>query len=326
MPRQTQARPSGRCLLELLEPRLMLAIGDIQWIPPLSGYHNAWPVGIDDTGRVLVDSWGPDDTGSFSSRAFLWRNGQVTDVTALFPDMPVLPGMGAGNVMTGFGDNGKAIGCDLTDNGESTPDFKGFVLDVNTGQIQWILPLSGYHNAWPVGIDDTGRVLVDSWGPDDTGSFSSRAFLWRNGQVTDVTALFPDMPVLPGMGAGNVMTGFGDNGKAIGCDLTDNGESTPDFKGFVLTMEEPFLSTISGYVQDGFGHNLPHVAVTLEQDSGSFQPTTIYSNDQGFFAFNGLSLTAGNDYRLRVDLKYHPGISASPTCLRSWTTIRRFMF
>jgi probable HAF family extracellular repeat protein len=114
--------------------------------------------------------------------ALLWENGKVTDLGNLGGTGGI-----AGNHACAINNRGQVVGhSELTN--ETT--FHGFLWTRETG-MRDLDTLPGDVASLSLGINDGGEVVGASISPPGPPTGSFRAFLWRNGVMTDLNTLIP---------------------------------------------------------------------------------------------------------------------------------------
>jgi probable HAF family extracellular repeat protein len=133
--------------------------------------------GINDSGQVVGYS-----TTSGALHAFLW------DAANGMQDLGTLPGDYSSEA-NGINDSGQVAGQSYVP-GESGP-FHAFLWDATNG-MQDLGALPGSVGSSASSINDSGQVVGGSGFYDPiTEGYYSRAFLWQNGTITDLTSLLP---------------------------------------------------------------------------------------------------------------------------------------
>jgi probable HAF family extracellular repeat protein len=156
--------------------------GKIQPLPTYPGDPDGAALGINDNGQVVGVS-GPcavfnPNLGLYlvDSHALLWQDGTVTDLGNLGGD-----GGFGGNHACAINNQGQVVGhSDLT--GDTT--FHAYLWAKETG-MKDLETLLGDFASLALGINDRGEVV----GASLDANFSLRAFLWKNGVMTDLNAL-----------------------------------------------------------------------------------------------------------------------------------------
>lgn len=180
-----------------------------QQLPPFPSDPDGAAVTINDNGQVAGISGICDQAvGRFSAKhAVVWENGAVSDLGNL--------GGGAWNTPFAINNLGQIVGfSDLPGDEDGNPNFHA-VLWPKTGGVQCggkcldLGTLPGDSLSEATGINNQGQIVGTSIGAGSP--FGSRAFLWENGQFTDLNSL-----VVPGTTLQLVATG----------DINDRGEIT----------------------------------------------------------------------------------------------------
>jgi probable HAF family extracellular repeat protein len=134
--------------------------------------------GINDSGQVV----GYSQAAGGPLHAFLW------DAANGMQDLGTLPGDYSSEAY-GINDSGQVAGQSYVP-GESGP-FHAFLWDATNG-MQDLGALPGSIGSSASGINDSGQVVGGSGFYDPiTEGYYSRAFLWQNGTITDLTSLLP---------------------------------------------------------------------------------------------------------------------------------------
>jgi probable HAF family extracellular repeat protein len=194
--------------------------GKIRELPTYPGDPDGAAIAINDNGQVVGVS-GPcaafnPNLGLYllDSHALLWQDGTVTDLGNLGGD-----GGFGGNHACAINNQGQVVGhSDLT--GDTT--FHAYLWTKETG-MQDLETLQGDFASLALGINDRGEVVGASLAPD----FSSRAFLWENGVMTDLNTLIPANSALFLLQAKSINS----SGEIVGLAVTSTGE----LHGFLAT-------------------------------------------------------------------------------------------
>ena len=195
------------------EPAVWVS-GVIHKLPTVGGDPDGIAYNINDNREVVgasgtCTSFNPNFLNNLLAvHALLWENGKATDLGNLGGKT----GQAGGNAAYSVNNQGEVVGSsDLT--GDTT--FHAFLWTRKTG-MQDLGTLSGDIASASISINDGGSVVGLSL---DT-NFNPRAFLWRNGVMTDVNTLVVGQSPL------YLLTGCSINsrGEITGLGLTSNGE------------------------------------------------------------------------------------------------------
>jgi probable HAF family extracellular repeat protein len=194
---------------------------EVKELPIPSDDPDAWTFGINDRGQVVGAS-GPcaalnPDSGVYilSRHALLWdEEGRPTDLGSLGGSGTV----GPDNIGLEVNNEGQVVG---TSNLKGDVYFHAYLWTLQTGpQDLGTLPGIGGNppdvNSAGLGIDDRGEVVGASF--DTSGNL--RAYIWRNGVMTDLNTLIPvDSPLFL-----IFAHGVSDRGAIVGFALTTAGD------------------------------------------------------------------------------------------------------
>jgi probable HAF family extracellular repeat protein len=194
--------------------------GKIQPLPTYPGDPDGAALGINDNGQVVGVS-GPcaafnPNLGLYlsDSHALLWQDGTVTDLGNLGGD-----GGFGGNHACAINNQGQVVGhSDLT--GDTT--FHAYLWTKETG-MKDLETLQGDFASVAIGINDRGEVV----GASLAANFNPRAFLWKNGVMTDLNTLIPANSALHLLVAQSINS----SGGIVGLAVTSAGEA----HGFLAT-------------------------------------------------------------------------------------------
>ncbi len=158
--------------------------GEIQELPVAAKNFEGVAEGVNDNGQVVGGSGicaalNPITGTSLQPlHALLWETGTVTDLGSLGGT-----GHGFGNLALNINNQGQVIGySDLKGNA----NFHGFLWTRETG-MRDLGTLTGDANSLAIGINDVGDVV----GVSLDAMFNPRAYLWKNGAMTDLNTLIP---------------------------------------------------------------------------------------------------------------------------------------
>jgi probable HAF family extracellular repeat protein len=154
--------------------------GQIQQLPPFSGDPDGAATGINDHGQVVgISGICQNAVGNQSAtHALLWQNGTPTNLGSL--------GGTAWNTPMAINSRGDIVGfSDLTgdDNG-ANPNFHAF-LWIQPGPMQDLKTLAGDAISEALGINNQRQVV----GTSIDGDGNEHAFIWQNGQLTNLNSL-----------------------------------------------------------------------------------------------------------------------------------------
>jgi probable HAF family extracellular repeat protein len=158
--------------------------GEIQQLPPLPPDPDSAATAINDLGQVVgISGICEDAIGELSAEhALLWENGKPIDIGNL--------GGKAFNTPMAINNRGQIAGFsdlpgDVVDNVLVNVNFHAFLWPVN-GKILDLGTLEGDSISEATGINDQGQIIGTSF---TAGFASSRAFIWQNGEMTDLNTL-----------------------------------------------------------------------------------------------------------------------------------------
>ena len=156
--------------------------GTMQELPPLPGDSTTAATAINDLGQVVGISGSCDvAVGRFSARrAVLWENGVPTDLGSL--------GGVAWNTATAINNQGTVVGFSNLPPSPAFPPgarhYQAFIWTRETG-MQSLGTLPGDIRSIANDINEQNQVVGTSRG----GPYGTRAFLWRNGVMTDLNTV-----------------------------------------------------------------------------------------------------------------------------------------
>jgi probable HAF family extracellular repeat protein len=153
---------------------------EIQQLPPFPGDPDGAATGINDSGQVIgISGICQNAVGNQSAaHALLWQNGAPTNLGSL--------GGTAWNTPMAINSRGDIVGfSDLTgdDNG-ANPNFHAF-LWIQPGPMQDLNTLAGDAISEALGINSQRQVVGTSIDADG----NEHAFIWQNGQLTNLNSL-----------------------------------------------------------------------------------------------------------------------------------------
>ena len=184
--------------------------GMIQQLPLPAGDSVGGALAINDEGQAVGISGTctpfNQNLGLYvkDSHALLWQNGVVTDLGNLGGD-----GGFGGNHACAINNYGQVVGHS---NLAGDTAFHAYLWNKERG-MKDIGTLSGDFASLALGINDAGVVVGASLDPN----FNSRAFLWENGEMTDLNNVIPANSELylqqaKSINASGEITGVGANG------------------------------------------------------------------------------------------------------------------
>jgi probable HAF family extracellular repeat protein len=158
----------------------------VKELPTFPGDPDGWAFGINDNGQVVGASGICSPLNPQTGVYILSRHALLWDAEELI-DLGNLGGTGAfgpGNIGGEINAQGEVVGTsDLT--GDTT--FHAFRW-TRRGGIQDLGTLGGDFASAGLGIGDSGEIVGASFDAE----FNPRAFLWRNGVMTDLNTLIPE--------------------------------------------------------------------------------------------------------------------------------------
>ena len=155
--------------------------GQIQELPPLPGDTVSAATAINDRGQVVGISGICDRAvGRFSAiHAVLWQDGEVIDLGSL--------GGVAWNTPMAINDRGDVVGFSNVSAAAGGGFAAHAFLWTKRGGIQDLGTLPGDSTSQALGINARGEIVGTSCDAD----FNCRAFLWRDGVMSDLNTLIP---------------------------------------------------------------------------------------------------------------------------------------
>jgi probable HAF family extracellular repeat protein len=186
--------------------------GEIQELPTSPGNPEGVAKAINDSGQVVGGSGicaalNPITGISLQPlHALLWETGTVTDLGSLGGT-----GQGFGNLAYNINSQGQVVGySDLKGNA----NFHSFLWTRGTG-MQDLGTLTGDVNSLAIGINDASDVV----GVSVDAMSNPRAYLWKNGTMTDLNTLIPAGSPLSLLTACSINS----SGQIVGFAVTSNG-------------------------------------------------------------------------------------------------------
>jgi probable HAF family extracellular repeat protein len=193
--------------------------GQVRELPTFGSDQDGYAFAINDSGQVAGGSGDcgalqPNGTWLQSRHALLWQTGTVIDLGNLGGT-----GLGLGILALAVSNQGKAVGySDLP--GDHT--YHGFLWSKDTG-MQDLGTLPRDVASVALAINDAGDVTGISFDPDS----NLRAFVWRNGGMSDLNTLIPaDSPLSLVLACS-----INSKGEIAGLGVTNTGEA----HGFLAT-------------------------------------------------------------------------------------------
>lgn len=160
--------------------------GDIRELRPLAGDTVGMAVWINEGGQAVGASGTCANTNlpplAYGPHAVLWeKDGSAHDLGNL--------GSTALNMALSINNQGDVTGTSsLTDSGSPAGDIRAFLWTRQAGKMQNLGALPGDVASVGQGINDAGDVVGTSFDADG----NPRAFLWKNGVMSDLNDLVPD--------------------------------------------------------------------------------------------------------------------------------------
>ena len=195
--------------------------GEFRMLRPLPGDTVGVALWINDAGEAVGATGTCANTVlpplAYGPHAVLWRNDGTPH------DLGNLSG-GFKNVGLSINNQGQVVGgSQVTDTSTPSNGVHAFLWTRQTGKMQDLGTLPGDVASGATSINDPGDVVGVSFDPDG----NPRAFLWRNGTMTDLNTLVPDdAPLFP-----LFATAVNSRGEIVGFGATQGG----DVHGFLLT-------------------------------------------------------------------------------------------
>jgi probable HAF family extracellular repeat protein len=263
---------------------------------PGDTYSEAWA--INDKGQVVGESGSDEDHG----QAFLYSEG------AMKP-LGTLDGQDYSEAM-GINDSGQIVGWSYT----SRSLVRGRAFLYNNGEMKDLEALPGDRDSMARAIDEHGRVVGqsrDAGVPGVPNSVKNRAFLWEDGQMTDLNSLIspadpdhpanspddPDDPDYDGESLKTLLDAYaiGDSGMIVGSAFNKDGQ----VRAYLLTPNDKTAPDTDANVSPGpndAGWNREDVTVSLE------------ATDEGGSNVEGITYSATGAQPIDAETK--PGSSA----------------
>jgi len=198
------------------------------------GWPSLWATAINDHGHVVGNaSMGP------ATCAWAWQAGEFTELPPLTP--------GAWATAYGINDAGQIVGSSQT--GEVTQD--GFpIWHAVLWQDVAIVDLGTFGGTDGVayGINNRGQVVGQAW----TQTGAQRAFLWEDGQMTE-------LPMLPGWKASEAVA-INELGQIVGHALKPlwGGSETPSFVRRAVLWDDGVMHDLNELIPLGSGWRLEY--------------------------------------------------------------------
>lgn len=210
-------------------------LGQLQELPPLAGDLDGAATAINNKGQVVGISGTCDNAvGEFTAaHALLWDNGKPINIGNL--------GGVAWNTPTAINNQGQVVGfSDLPGDESGAPNYHAFLWTKAHG-IQDLGTLPGDVYSAAFGINEQGQIVGQSI---SAGFASSRAFIWQNGKMTDLSTLIQSGSTLSPLYANDI----NDRGELVG-QAYDSG--TGDTPAFLAT---PTLNGIAAEAASSTSH------------------------------------------------------------------------
>jgi probable HAF family extracellular repeat protein len=218
--------------------------GEIQELPTGAGDPEGVAKAINENGQVVGGSGicaalNPITGISLQPlRALLWETGTVTDLGSLGGT-----GQGFGNLAYNINSQGQVVGySDLRGNA----NFHSFLWTRGAG-MQDLGTLTGDVNSLAIGINDAGDVV----GVSVDAMFNPRAYIWKNGAMSDLNTLIP---------AGSPLS------LLTACSINSSGQIV----GFAVTSKgtvHGYLATPTGLPSNGTDAVVTPLSLTTSQSS-----------------------------------------------------------
>lgn len=221
-------------------------VNEMTQLSPLSPDPDSAATAINDRGQIVGISGLCSNAagGTSAEHAVMWENKNALPI-----DLGNFDGGLAWNTPTATNNRGQVVGFG-NQQGSPATAFNpiGFFWDRQHG-IQPIAPIGDDTNSWAWGMNDNGVVVGQSFGgaDDPTG----RAFLYRNGQITDLNALIQPNSSLVLELANDV----NDDGEIVGFALDTSTQATVAFLAVPVNGDTRTANAA------GTGSNLPNSAV-----------------------------------------------------------------
>jgi len=225
----------------------------------------AFAIGINDSGEVVGYSAfaNPPPGYGYSSHAFLYSNGTMTDLGTLG---------GASSYAEGINGSGEVVGSSYILTGNIFGDLNSHAFLYSNGMMKDLgtlgSPYDDLSDSFAQAINASGQVVGGSNLPGDIRNYTSHAFLYSNGTMTDLGTLG---------GTSSYANGINDSGQVVGVSSLPGDSAYHAFLYNNGAMKD--LGTLGASTSSAYGINDSGQVVGasgLPGNSGSH--TFLYSN------------------------------------------------